>query len=404
MILDDVAEKTAMLAAIIDSSEDAIVSKNLDGIITSWNKSAERMFEYTEQEAIGRHISIIIPKDRLSEEDMIISSLKQGKRIEHFQTIRVTKSGKMLEISLSISPIRNQFGTICGASKIARDITRQMQSERLIREYIHRLEVINITGKTLVAVLDVNDILQKAADATTNLCGAAVGAFFYKKVDAKGESHILYTLSGVPREVFEKMEMPRNADVLDITFGGKGILRSGDIRKDPRFGKNSPYYGMPPGHVPVVSYLAVPVVSQSGVVIGGLFFGHPEPDMFDQEHEVLVSAIASQAAIALDNAKLYQEVQSLSAKKDEFIGFTSHELKTPLTTISGYLQLAGANPELSGEVIPKISKQVSRLSTIISDLLDISKIQAGKFELNVASTNLHTIVRESLETARHLSP
>ena len=118
-----------MLAAIIDSSEDAIVSKTLEGIITSWNKAAEKMFEYPEAEAVGKHISLIIPKDRLPEEDMIISALRQGQRIAHFETIRVTKTGKQLNISLSISPIRNEHGKIIGASKIARDITKQKQAD-----------------------------------------------------------------------------------------------------------------------------------------------------------------------------------------------------------------------------------------------------------------------------------
>ena len=120
----------AMLAAIINSSEDAIISKNLNGVITSWNRSAELMFGHSEKEAIGKHISLIIPKDRLPEEEMIIASLRKGERIEHFHTIRATKTGKELNISLSISPIRNEHGEIIGASKIARDITEQKRIER----------------------------------------------------------------------------------------------------------------------------------------------------------------------------------------------------------------------------------------------------------------------------------
>jgi signal transduction histidine kinase len=161
---------------------------------------------------------------------------------------------------------------------------------------------------------------------------------------------------------------------------------------------------MPQGHLPVVSYLAVPVVSQSGIVIGGLFFGHPEPAMFKEEHEVLVEAVANQAAVALDNAKLYEEIRSLNAKKDEFIGFASHELKTPLTTISGYLQLAEQSPEMTGQFLPKINKQVTRLSAIISDLLDISKIQAGKFDLRLTEVSIQSLIKESVEAVKQLSP
>ncbi len=397
------AERMAMLAAIIDSSEDAIIGKNLDGIISSWNKGAEKIFGYNEQEAIGKHISLIIPSDRISEEDMIISKLKRGEKIEHFETIRLTKAGQALNISLSISPIRNDSNEIVGASKIARDITKQKHAELLIHQYVHHLEEINSIGKLLSSELSVDSILQKTTDATTRLCGAAFGAFFYNKTDNKGESYFLYALSGAPREAFEKFGMPRNTPLFDTTFSGKGTVCSDDIRKHPNFGKNPPHKGMPAGHLPVVSYLAVPVFSSNGIVIGGLFFGHPETGKFKQEHKLIVEAIASQAAIALGNAKLYQEVQALNQTKDQFIGFASHELKTPLTTLSGYIQLLERLPEKTSQFLPKINKQLSRLSAIISDLLDISKIQAGKFELNRSTIALNTLITESMDAARQLS-
>lgn len=402
--MDDIEARKAMLAAIIDSSEDAIISKTLDGLITSWNNAAERVFGYTEAEVIGKHISLLIPTERLGEEDMIISNLKAGKRIDHFETIRVTKSGEKLNISLTVSPIKNANGFIIGASKIARDITKQKQAERTIAEYVQRMEIINSVGKTISAGLDENVILQKVTDATTLLSNAAFGAFFYNKKDSEGDTYMLYALSGAPREAFEKFGMPRNTKVFDMTFSGTGVLRSDDITKDPRYGHNSPHKGMPKGHLPVVSYLAVPVTSKSGVVIGGLFFGHPEVGVFKQEHEILVMAIASQAAVALDNAKLYEEVRSLSSKKDEFIGFASHELKTPLTTISGYLQLAQQEPSLSVSFIPKVQKQVNRLTAIISDLLDISKIQAGKVDLNFTTISLSVLIRENVETVKQIFP
>src|SRR6188768_953395 len=403
MNVQTTTERMATLAAIIESSDDAIISKQLNGIITSWNKSAEIIFGYSEAEAVGQHISLIIPKDRLEEEEMIISKLRQGERIAHYQTIRITKSGKEVNISLSISPIYDETGKVIGASKIARDITKQKEAEKLIEQYVYGLELLNVTGKTLAAELDTNIILQKVTDATTKLSGAAFGAFFYNKTDSKGGSYLLFALSGAPREAFEKLGMPRNTAIFDMTFSGQGVVRSDDITKDPRYGKNSPHKGMPAGHLPVVSYLAVPVFSPSGIVIGGLFFGHPKPAMFTKEHETLVESIANQAAVSLENARLYQEVQNLSAKKDEFIGFASHELRTPLTTITGYLQMVEESPDLIRHVTPKLKKQVARLVAIISDLLDISKIQAGKFELHQTTISLRSIVKESVDAARQLS-
>ncbi|WP_205926444.1 PAS domain S-box protein [Rhizobium sp. P40RR-XXII] len=140
----DAPPAQALLAAIVESSDDAIVSKSLTGHITSWNRSAERLFGYAAVEAIGQHISIIIPDDRLHEEDVIISSIRAGKRIEHYETVRRRKDGTLLDISLTVSPVRDSHGTIVGASKVARDISeRKRAAERqvlLLREMNHRIK------------------------------------------------------------------------------------------------------------------------------------------------------------------------------------------------------------------------------------------------------------------------
>lgn len=394
---DDLEQKKAILAAIIDSSDDAIISKDLNSKITSWNKAAERIFGYTESDVLGKNIHILIPEDRHAEEAMIISEIRRGKRVEHYETTRLTKEGKELYVSLTVSPIKNEKGEVVGASKIARDITQKKKDAEIIKQYAYRLELINSVGKSIASGLDAALIIQKVTDVTTQLSGAAFGAFFYNKIDSKGKALMLYALSGAPREAFEKFGMPRNTAVFDMTFSGEGVVRSDDITKDPRYGKNFPHSGMPEGHLPVISYLAVPVISQTGIVIGGLFFGHPKVAVFNEEHEELVSAIAAQAAIALDNAKLYEDIRSLNSKKDEFIGFASHELKTPLTTLSGYLQLATQNKEISLSVIDKMRKQVTRLQGIIEELLDISKIEAGKMDLSFSNTSLNHLIKESIE-------
>lgn len=130
----------ALLAAIIESSEDAIIAKDLEGRITSWNPGAERLFGYGAAEAIGQHISLIIPQDRLPEEARIIKAIREGKKVEHFETVRLTKAGQAIPISLTISPVRNGRGRIIGASKIARDITRQKQAEEREKAYTAHLE------------------------------------------------------------------------------------------------------------------------------------------------------------------------------------------------------------------------------------------------------------------------
>jgi len=404
--LQESIERKARLGAIVETSDDAIVSKTLQGIITSWNKAAQRILGYTPEEAIGRHISLIIPPSRLAEEEYIISEIRAGRKVDHFNTVRLTKDGREISLSITVSPLFDDVGNIIGASKIARDISAHVKAQQVASRYTERLEIINSMVRNLSEELDLNKTLQKLTDGTTTLTGAAFGAFFYNKRDSKqggGQSHVLYTLSGAPREAFEHFSMPRGTAVLHPTFSGERAVRVDDITKDPRYGQNAPHYGMPEGHLPVVSYLAVPVASRSGEVIGGLFLGHPEPSKFTEDHEHLVVSIAAQAAIALDNAKLYEEVKALNDRKNEFIGFASHELKTPLTSANAYLQLLEKLPadEKSKYFIQKALRQMKKLTTLVNDLLDISKIEAGKLQLNIDEFDLKKVMEETIELIGH---
>ena len=171
-----------------------------------------------------------------------------------------------------------------------------------------KLELVIQTGLQLTKNIDLETIVQSATDAGLQLCGAQFGAFFYNVINAAGESYILYTLSGVDREKFSQFPMPRNTAVFAPTFEGTGIVRSGDITKDPRYGHNSPFHGMPKGHLPVRSYLALPVKSQAGEVLGGLFYGHEEADVFERSSEDLVATVAAQAAVAIENSRLREEL------------------------------------------------------------------------------------------------
>lgn len=347
VMLNDVTQQRAFeqgqgrLSAIVETSDDAILSKNLDGIIQTWNKSAERVFGYTAEEAIGQHILMLIPPDRHDEEPGIIARIKAGERVDHFETIRRRKDGSLIDISLTISPVKNAKGEIIGASKIARDVSDRKRANQALQTQSRRLETLNTIAKTLSQDLDQQRIVQSVTDIATELSGAQFGAFFYNVVNEAGESYLLFSLSGVPRSAFEKFPMPRNTQVFDPTFSGKGPVRSGDIRKDPRYGKTAPYYGMPQGHLPVVSYLAAPVVSRTGEVLGGLFFGHQEPDVFTQDAETLVMGIASHAAIAMDNARLHKSAQREIAnrkKAEEAKDLLLHEIKHRVKNTLGTVQ------------------------------------------------------------------
>ena len=193
---------------------------------------------------------------------------------------------------------------------LAREHQARLEAEETGRRLLlekQRAEALHRVGSAIAGRLDLQEIVQLATDAARELTPAQFGAFFYNVISDAGEAYMLYTLSGVDRSAFERFPMPRNTKIFAPTFEGVGIVRLDDVLADPRYGHSAPYHGMPEGHLPVRSYLAVPVITSSGEVAGGLFFGHPEPGMFSLQDEHMVAGIAAQSAIAIENARLYQE-------------------------------------------------------------------------------------------------
>jgi PAS domain S-box-containing protein len=323
----------AFLAAIVESSHDAIASKDLNGVVNTWNKSAERIFGYTADEIIGKPITILIPPTLRDEETTILARVRSGEGIDHYETVRRRKDGHLIDISLTVSPIRAAEGVIVGASKIARDITQRKRADLLLHQQTRQLETLNQLATTIASDLNLERIVQRATDTATMLTGAKFGAFFYNVQDRRGQTYSLFTLSGAPREAFERFGMPRATPIFESTFHGTGILRSDDIRAHPRYGKNPPHQGMPEGHLPVVSYLAVPVVSRTGEVMGGLFFGHDQPGVFTQAAEDLAVGIAAHAAVAIDNARLYATAQQETESKELLLNEFKHRMKNTLATV-----------------------------------------------------------------------
>lgn len=183
---------------------------------------------------------------------------------------------------------------------------RLAEVETALGEERRRADALNRIAAAIGSGGDLASVVQAVVDGGVELTGAAFGAFFYNDYDELGELYTLYTLSGAPRSAFERYPMPRNTAVFAPTFAGEGIVRSDDITADPRYGHNAPNRGMPEGHLPVRSYLAVPVTDPGGVVLGGLFFGHPEPRRFPHRLEHLMVGVAAQAAVAIENVRLHQ--------------------------------------------------------------------------------------------------
>ncbi|WP_066375439.1 PP2C family protein-serine/threonine phosphatase [Herbidospora mongoliensis] len=240
------------------------------------------------------------------------------------------------------------------------DLIARLQEETRLVETLHEV------GRALAADLDLPRIVQTACDAATSLTGAAFGSFFYNTYDMNGQSYFLYVLSGVPREAFERFPMPRNTKVFDPTFQGEGVIRMHDVRADARYGQNPPYHGMPEGHLDVRSYLAVPVISPSGEVLGGFFFGHPEVGMFTGRHEQLASGVAAQAAVAMDNARLYQRHRDAAVE-------LQRSLLSPLPRFSGLRQAWRYYPargiDVGGDWVDLIPIDESRVALVVGDVM-----------------------------------
>lgn len=243
------------------------------------------------------------PKDAFSH--LADSACFQSGRAEHAQRMAALRGGAPASEGRQRAVARLQQRV----HTLEAEITARKAAEEQARQAREEAEILNEVALTLAGGLDLEQLVQRATDAATKLTNAKFGAFFYNVTDEHGESYRLYALSGAPREAFAKFGVPRNTSLFGATFRGEAVVRMDDVLADPRYGKNPPHQGMPRGHLPVRSYLATPVVSRSGEVLGGLFFGHPDPGVFTQRAERLSVGIAAQAAIAIDNARLYASAQ-----------------------------------------------------------------------------------------------
>ena len=356
-------DRAAWVAAIVDSSDDAIVSKTLDGLITSWNRAAERIFGWTAAEAVGRSITIVIPPDRLAEEEDILARIKQGEKIEHFETTRMRKDGTRFAISLTVSPIKNAKGEVIGASKIARDISARLHGDEAIAR--------------LAAIVNSADdaIVSKTLDGViTSWNRAAQAMFGWTAAEAVGQRITLI----IPRE-----RWPEQDEVLARVCKGESIDHFDTVRVRKS------------GERIDVSLTVSPVKDARGRIIGASKIAR---DVSDRKR-----AEAERTKLLQTVQQAREEAEELNRSKDQFLAVLSHELRTPLNAIFGWarmLQSAAMDEATSRRAIDAILRNATAQVQLVEDLLDVSRIITGKMRLDVQWLDLKSVIESALDAVQ----
>lgn len=329
------------LAAIVTFSDDAIISKDLNGFITSWNKAAEGIFGYTAEEAIGRHITMIIPPELLQDEDRILANIRNGIPIKHFETIRITKDGRRIPLSLTISPIKDEHGTIIGASKTARDITEQKGLE----QQLALMAALVASSSDAIWSMSLDGVVTSWNTSAEKLYG-------YVAAEMIGTLGIMIVSPG-RRSEFENFRekiglglVVENYEMEQLTAGGEQVHVSMSM---------SPIY--------------------------------------DAEQTLIGIAI-----IARD----ITERKRLEQQRNEFMGIVTHELKTPVTSLKAFGQVlqrrfARQGDEQSAGMLSRMDAQINKLTNLINDLLDVSKIEGGRLKFQMGLFTLDALVDEIVE-------
>jgi PAS domain S-box-containing protein len=288
-------DPTLRLAAIVESSDDAIVSKDLNGIITSWNRGAEELFGYTADEAVGQSITMLIPADRLAEETMVLGKIRRGERVEHFETIRRRKDGTSVYISLTVSPIRNADGTIVGASKIARDISERKRIEAELEDLRRRLMALTAASASVLGSTDSASVASASIDVAREVFSADGYALW--RIDAHRNWRIISSV-GVSVDFVSQIVPPNAAPA--VPFSTPLIFE--DLRTSPAFPQRREMFE----REGIASLIAFPLTIR-GDVSGAMAFYSRRTRTYSEIDVKVGNAVANLAASALTSAELYEE-------------------------------------------------------------------------------------------------
>jgi PAS domain S-box-containing protein len=349
-----------LLASIVESSDDAIISKSLDGIIQSWNVAAERLFGYSAEQAIGRHISLVIPPDRIAEEDRIIASLKAGQRVEHFETERRRSDGQRVQVSLTVSPVKDDAGTVVGASKIVRDISQQRQAEADRQKFVTLVE----NSTDFVGICDTNG------------------------------TPIYVNRAGLSMVGLDSIEQARRTNVRDFFFPEDQskimdeffptVLENGHGEIDVRF------RNFKTGKARWMAYKVLKLTDATGKTMA----------------IATVSQDVTERRQLEDNLrKMAADLSEVDRRKNEFLATLSHELRNPLAPLSHMLEALkrrGRQDDTDRQAVAAMERQVGQLVRLVDDLLDLNRITHNRLDLRRVEVDLVTLINQAVQASRPL--
>jgi PAS domain S-box-containing protein len=403
----------AWLAAIVESSDDAIVSKDLDGVITSWNQGAQKLFGYTASEIVGRPVTVLIPRERLDEEALILSRIRSGQRVDQYETVRRHKDGTSLPVSLTVSPILDARGTVIGASKIARDISATKSAlDALARDKAALSQLHDVAHAfsrpdasftdALHTMLDAAILITESDKGTVQLYDEESGAL--KIVAHRGfdDSFLEFFKSVGPDEAGAcGAALARAERVLVADVATSPVLARDDVRK----------VLIDAG---VRAVQSTPLLSTSGTPLGMLSTHYREPRRLDEPECRLLDVLARQAADYLERRRDEQQreqllriaerarldAESASQVKDEFLAMLGHELRNPLAALRNAVTVATLDARRRPRALEIARSQTEQLAGLVDDLLDVARFTQGQVSLRRTRVSVHDVLQRSLDATR----
>ena len=429
---DSMRQSEETLRALANTIPQLAWMAQADGAIVWFN---ERWYDYTgttPDSAAGWGWQSTVEPDALPAMlEHWRDSIRTGKPFEMEFPIRGV-DGQYRWFLTRVNAVRDRHGVVVRWFGTNTDVDQVKRAEQALREESKVLELLNSTGSALASTRDLRSLLQVATDAASGIAGARFGAFFYHGRENDGPTlsppdsprFSLYTLAGGTANEFQSFGEPHATALFGANFRGAGLVRSDNIRDDPRYGQSPTEFSLLSGQPTVRSYLSVPVMAGTGEVLGTMFFGHPEPGMFTERTERIVRGIAAQAAVALDNTRLYEaaqqaaeerkvlleserearaEAERSSQMKDEFLATLSHELRTPLSAILGWAQVLRRGGKDEADLqrgLQTIERNARAQAQLIEDLLDMSRITSGKVLLDMQTLSPLGFVDAAIDTVR----